>query len=115
MKLINILNEIKINKPNSIFVVTDKGKEWTTKFDEFWDLYSFFGFEVDLYDEETSDNFWSISDFSTYVREDIIELNEENLLNTVIKKGIDYGFDAEDIDTNLKRFIKNEFITPIEL
>ena len=57
MKLIDLLDEIKINKPKTTFTVTDKGKEWIQNYESFWDLYYFFSMETEIFAYETSENF----------------------------------------------------------
>jgi hypothetical protein len=116
MKLINLLNEIKINKPNSTFTVTDKGKESYDNMSKFWDLYNYFELEVDMFEHEYSDAWFVHSAFTRYIDEDIILLDNVNSLNDVLEKGEASGdSDDEELKEKLQSFIDMELITPVKL
>jgi hypothetical protein len=116
MKLINLLNEIKINKPNSTFIVTEDGKDSYNNMSTFWSLYHYFELEIDMFEYESSDAWFVHSAFTRYIDEDIILLDNVNSLNDVLEKGEAYGdSDDEEIKEKLQSFIDLKLITPVKL
>ena len=115
MKLINLLNEIKINKPNSTFTVTDKGKESYDNMSKFWDLYYYFEMDIEIFEHESSETWLVHYNFTRYIDENIILLNEINSLDSTLEKGEDYGHEIEEIKSQLQSFIYLKLITPIKL
>lgn len=115
MKLINLLNEIKINKPNSIFTVTDKGKESYDNMAKFWDLYHYFEMNMEIWEHESSETWLVHYNFTRYIDENIILLNETNSLDHTLEKGEYYDDDIDEIKEKLQSFIDLELITPVTL
>jgi isoleucyl-tRNA synthetase len=114
MKLINLLNEIKINKPNSTFTVTDKGKESYDNMSTFWSLYHYFEMDIEIFEHETSETWLEHYNFTRYIDEDIILLNETNSLDSTLEKG-EMDYEIEEIKSQLQSFIYLKLITPIKL
>ena len=116
MKLINLLKEIKINKPNSTFTVTDTGKDSYNNMSTFWSLYHYFELEVDMFEHERGDAWFVHSAFTRYIDEDIILLNEINSLDSTLEKGKAYDdYDDEEMKEKLQSFIDLKLITPVKL
>jgi hypothetical protein len=114
MKLINLLNEIKINKPNSTFTVTDKGKESYDNMSTFWSLYHYFEMDIEIFEHESSETWLVHYNFTRYIDEDIILLNETNSLDSTLEKG-EMDYEIEEIKSQLQSFIYLKLITPIKL
>jgi isoleucyl-tRNA synthetase len=114
MKLINLLNEIKINKPNSTFTVTDKGKESYDNMSKFWDLYHYFEMDIEIFEHESSETWLVHYNFTRYIDDDIILLNETNSLDSTLEKG-EMDYEIEEIKSQLQEFIDMELITPVKL
>ena len=114
VKLINLFNEIKINKPNSTFTVTDKGKESYDNMSTFWSLYHYFEMDIEIFEHETSETWLEHYNFARYIDEDIILLNETNSLDSTLEKG-EMVYEIEEIKSQLQSFIDLKLITPIKL
>jgi hypothetical protein len=111
----NHMNEIKISTPNKSFQVTEKGRKFCDKYDELFDILWFFSVDLDIWNLGDPGDLLVASEFSIYVREDIIKDKEINNLEDVIKKADNYGFDLDQIQDQLKSFLSLGLITPFNL
>ena len=53
--------------------------------------------------------------FTRYIDENIILLNEINSLDHTLEKGEDYGHEIEEVKSQLQSFIYFKLITPVKL
>jgi hypothetical protein len=111
----NHMNEIKISTPNKSFQVTEKGRKFYDKYDELFDILWFFSVDLDIWNLDDPGDLLVASEFSVYIREDIIKDKEINNLEDVIKKADNYGFDLDQIQDQLKSFLSLGLITPFNL
>lgn len=114
MKLINILKEIKIQKPNSTFIVTNKGKEICKNYNDWYVLCKKLGINDIQYESEVEDRYpilVKLIEFDIYsdiYGESIINFNEVNNIEDVKSRSSSIiGYDDEEVIKHLEEF-KNE-------
>ena len=122
MKLINLLNEIKIQPPSSAFEVTETGKKAIKKFDELFDLLYFFGLgdlENKIFDsylggipKSRFDDLYQLNRLSMI---GAISDEKPNRISEVIKIAIEDGYAEEDVKMTLQSLSNLDFITKVNV
>jgi hypothetical protein len=112
-----LLQEIKVNNPNTIFRVTDKGKEYIEDFIRLEKLSEKFNIGELVKDEGPESELFRVSQllyiFSDKYGEDIISIDKPNKLEDYISKYVTIWGDEPTSKPDLKTFIKFGFITKI--
>jgi hypothetical protein len=124
-----LLQEIKINKPLSLFKVTNKGKEVVKSFNDWWVNTGELGWILGI--DDLHHLIFETNVFNIYPKienvhqfhmllenygESIIYQNNTNDIEQTIQRGFEIiGYDREEMIILLKNFEKEEWITKISI
>jgi len=115
IKLVNLLNEIKIQNPNTIFHITDKGKEALTNYNIMMRAAGDLGLEIVDYLMDDR-NFSNINLFNIFGPdgERMIDIKNNTIESYLERYRKIWDDDDESAKIHLRMFINKGWITPIE-